>query len=146
INALCNGMSLRACARMFNTHRIAIQNLLIRVGMNCDRLMMEHMRKIDCRNLELDELWTFCGEKQGRLRGDEGLNPDLGDQYVFFGIDHDTRVIPAWAVGKRTNETALVFLYRLKEALNGCRSQVSTDACGGYEDTIEQVFGADVDY
>jgi IS1 family transposase len=146
IHALCNGMSLRACSRMFDTHRTAIQNLLVRVGTNCDRLMIEHMKKIDCRNLELDELWTFCGKKQGRLRGAEAFDPDLGDQYVFFAIDHDTKVVPAWTIGKRTNDTALAFLYRLKGALNGCRSQISTDAWSGYEDTIEQVFGADVDY
>jgi hypothetical protein len=110
VNALCNGMSLRAASRVFNTHRTAIQNLLVRVGLNCDRIMDEHMKKIDCRNLEIDELWTFCGKKQGRLRADERINPNLGDQYVFFAIDNETKVIPAWSVGKRTNETALAFL------------------------------------
>jgi IS1 family transposase len=146
INGLCNGLSLRAASRLFNAHRTAIQNLLVRVGLNCDRLMSEHMKAIDCPNLELDELWTFCGKKQGRLRGAENLNPDMGDQYVFFAIDHDSKVIPAWAVGKRTEETALSLLYRLKGSLNGTRPQVSTDAWNGYPDTIEQVFGAGVDY
>jgi len=146
INGLCNGLSLRAASRLFDTHRTAIQSLLVRVGLNCDRIMYENMKKIDCRNLEIDELWTFCGKKQGRLRADERFNLDLGDQYVFFAIDNETKVIPAWSVGKRSNETALAFLYRLKGSLNGCRSQISTDAWGGYEDTIEQVFGADVDY
>lgn len=38
------------------------------------------------------------------------------------------------------------FLYRLKGSLNGHRPQISTDEWQDYEDTIEQVFGADVDY
>ena len=38
IHALCNGMSLRATARTLNTHRTAIQDLLVRVGENCERL------------------------------------------------------------------------------------------------------------
>ena len=108
--------------------------------------MEENMRKIDCRDLEIDELWTFCGKKQARLRGEEISNPDLGDQYCFFAIDRTTKVIPAWGLGKRTNETALAFLYRLRNSLNGCRSRISTDARPGYEDTIEQVWGADVDF
>jgi IS1 family transposase len=146
INGLCNGMSLRAASRVFNTHRTAIQNLLVRVGLRCDRLMDEHLRGLDCRNLELDELWTFCGKKQGRLRVVENWNPDLGDQYVFFAIDHDTKIVPAWAVGKRTEETALALLYRLKGSLNGTRPQVSSDAWNGYPDSIETVFGAGADY
>ena len=146
INGLCNGLSLRAASRLFDTHRTAIQNLLVRVGLNCDRLMMEHMKGIDCPNIEIDELWTFCGKKQARLRGEERRDPNLGDQYVFFAIDHDSKVIPAWALGKRTNTTALALLYRLKGTLNGTRPQVSTDAWHGYDDTIEQVFGAGVDH
>ena len=63
ITALCNGMSLRAASRTFNTHRTAIQDLLVRVGANCERIMAEYMRGVDCPNLELDELWTFCGKK-----------------------------------------------------------------------------------
>lgn len=65
IHALCNGMSLRAVSRTFNTHRTAIQNLLVRVGANCERLMAEHMRNVDCRYLEADELWTFAARRNG---------------------------------------------------------------------------------
>jgi len=146
INGLCNGLSLRAASRMFDTHRTAIQNLLVRVGQSCEWIMAEHMKGIDCRNLEIDELWTFCGKKQARLRGAELYDPHLGDQYVFFAIDHETKVIPAWALGKRDGKTALAFLYRLKSSLNGTKPQISTDAWSGYEDTVERVFGADVNY
>jgi hypothetical protein len=38
ITALCNGMGLRAASRTFNTHQTAIQDLLVRVGENCERL------------------------------------------------------------------------------------------------------------
>ena len=50
IHALCNGMSLRAASRTFDTHRTAIQHLLVRVGQNCERLMAEHMRKRVCHH------------------------------------------------------------------------------------------------
>ena len=87
INGLCNGMSLRACSRVFNTHRTAIMNLLVRVGDHCDAIMDEHMHDIDSTRLELDELWTFCGKKQGKLGTlEERTNPLIGDQYLFFAI------------------------------------------------------------
>ncbi len=146
IHALCNGMSLRATARTLNTHRTAIQDLLVRVGANCERLMAEHMRKVECRYLEADEIWTFVGKKERRLKGEEKLNFELGDQYVFFAIDRETKLIPAWALGKRTTRTALDFLNRLKGTLNGQRPHISTDDWRGYEDAIERVFGMNVDY
>jgi IS1 family transposase len=146
INALCNGMSLRSTARVFNTHRTAIQDLLVRVGENCERLMTEHMRNVDAQYLEADEIWTFCGKKERRLKGDEKFNFNLGDQFLFFAIDHKTKLIPAWALGKRTSATALQFLNRLKGTLNGNRFQISTDEWIGYENALERVFGADVDY
>lgn len=146
ITALCNGMSLRAASRTFNTHRTAIQDLLVRVGENCERLMAEHMRNVECRYLEADEIWTFCGKKERRLKAEEKANVELGDQWVFFAIDRETKLIPAWALGKRTTGTALQFLGRLKGTLNGGRPQISTDEWTGYEDSIERVFGANVDF
>ena len=56
------------------------------------------------------------------------MNPDLGDQYVFIAMDRDSKIIPAYAVGKRTNGTALKFLTRLQGTLNGVRPQISNEA------------------
>lgn len=70
ITALCNGMSLRSTSRIFDTHRTAIQNLLVRVGANCEHLMAERMYGLGCRYLEADEIWTFCGKKERRLKAD----------------------------------------------------------------------------
>ncbi len=145
INGLCNGLSLRACSRVFETHRTAIMNLLVRVGDRCETLLTENMRNLSPRVLELDELWTFCSKKQGRLSYDEMNNPEMGDQYLFFGIDPETKVIPAWSLGKRTSETALDFLTKLEATLTGPRPQLFSDAWEGYESTVEEAFGA-VDY
>ena len=146
INALCNGNSLRATSRLTDTHRTAIQNLLVRVGQRCERLMLEKMRDLDCKYLELDELWTFCGKKERMLTPIEKLDLSLGDQYLFLAIDRESKLIPAWELGKRTSSTAMRFLQKLQGSLNGVRPQVSSDAWFGYADTVERAFGADVDY
>ncbi len=146
INGLCNGMSLRACSRVFGVHRTAIQRLLVRVGERCDQLLTDTMKDLDIRDLELDELWTFCGKKEGRLKPAEKLNHELGDQYLFFGIDRKSKVVPAWALGKRDQITALQLLYRLRGTLNGTRPQVSTDAWVGYRETLGAMFGDSIDW
>lgn len=146
INGLCNGMSLRSCTRVFGTHRTAIQRLLVRVGENCDRIMADTMRSLDLGHLQIDELWTFVKKKERQLKNDELGSPWLGDQYLFFAIDEDTKEIPAWALGKRTSDTAMRFLSRLQATLNGCKPHVSSDAWAGYPDCIDRVFGLDVDY
>jgi IS1 family transposase len=147
INGLCNGMSLRAVSRVFDVHRTTIMKLLVRVGDRCDEIMAEHMRDLDIKRLELDEIWTFCGKKQGRLRTlQERIDPEIGDQYLFFGIDHDTKLVPAWALGKRDQVTALELLYGLRRSLNGCRTQFSSDAWNGYEVPMGALFGDRVDW
>jgi len=88
INCLCNGNSLRATTRLTGTHWTAIMRLLVRVGEHCDQIMAEHMHGLELRNVEMDELWTFCGKKERRLTKAERRNPELGDQYVFFVIDN----------------------------------------------------------
>ena len=80
------------------------------------------------------------------LRGQEKTDPSLGDQYLFFAIDNETKLVPAWALGKRNGATAREFLRRLQGALNGNRPQFSSDAWQGYPEAIDQVFGSLVDY
>jgi len=145
VNGLCNGMSLRACSRVFDTHRTAIMSLLVRVGNRCEGILAQEMQDLCPRYLELDELWTFCGKKQGRLSAAERLDPKMGDQYLFFAIDPETKVIPAWELGKRTSETALDFLCKLKGTLAGPNPEIYSDSWDGYENTVEEAFGA-VDY
>ncbi len=146
INALCNGNSLRATNRLTGVHRTAIQRLLLRVGSNCYQIMEKHMRNIDCKYLELDEIWTFCGKKEGRLTPMEKQNLELGDQYVFYAIDRQTKLIPAWAVGKRTRDTTRRFVGQLRRWLNGNRPQISTDAWSSYPQALQEAFGTEIDY
>lgn len=75
------------------------------------------------------------------------MNPDIGDQYLFFAIDHDTKLVPAWTLGKRTAETATLFLNRLRGTLNGNRPHITSDSWPGYTDTVGFTFGTDfIDY
>ncbi len=146
INALCQGMSLRAVTRLVGVHRTTVMKLMVRVGQHCEDLMVQHMKSLDCQRLEVDEIWSFCGKKRLHLTPEERLNPNVGDQYIFYAIDPITKIIPAFLIGKRTRENAFEFMVRLKSSLNGCRPQISTDDFNSYPDAISSVFRSNVDY
>jgi transposase-like protein len=67
----------------------------------------------------------------------------IGDQWTFVAIDPDTKLIPAYRVGKRTRETAVAFMTDLSERLSN-RVQISSDSLRSYVDAVERAFGADV--
>ena len=62
-----------------------------------------------------------------------------------MAIDPDTKLVPAYRVGKRTRDNAVAFMTDLSERLTN-RVQISSDALRSYVDAVERAFGADVDY
>ena len=62
-----------------------------------------------------------------------------------MAIDPDTKLIPAYRVGKRTRDNAVAFMTDLSERLSN-RVQISSDSLRSYVDAVERAFGADVDY
>ena len=144
INALVEGNSIRSTERMTDTHRDTIMRLMVEVGDGCAKLMDEQMRDLSCKRIQVDEIWSFVQKKQRQVaEGDDKSR--VGDQWTFVALDPDTKLIPAWRVGKRDLHTATAFMTDLSERLAN-RVQLSSDALAAYVDATEQAFGADVDY
>jgi hypothetical protein len=59
ISALVEGNSIRSTERMTSTHRETIMRLLVEVVDGCERLMDQRMRGLDCRRVQVDEVWSF---------------------------------------------------------------------------------------
>ena len=91
LSALVEGNSIRSIERMFDIHRDTITRLLIRVGNNCQKIMDEQLQGFHCRQIQVDEIWTFVKKKEKRLTQEERLNSNLGDQFVFVALDADTK-------------------------------------------------------
>lgn len=144
INCLVEGSSIRSTERMTDTHRDTICRLLVEVGNGCAALADAQMRDLNCRRIQCDEIWSFVGKKQMHLTRDDDRQR-LGDQWTFVAIDADTKLVPAYRVGKRTREHAVAFMADLSERLSN-RVQISSDSLSSYVDAVERAFGADVDY
>ena len=59
IAALAEGSSIRSVERMTGIHRDTIMRLGVKIGQGCAKLLDEKMRGLDCKRLELDEIWGF---------------------------------------------------------------------------------------
>jgi IS1 family transposase len=129
---------------MTGTHRDTICRLLVEVGDGCARLMDEQMREVPCRRIEVDEIWAYVGKKQRHLTQDDDPRR-VGDQYTFVALDPETKIIPAYRVGKRDLPTATAFITDLSDRLAN-RIQLSSDALAAYVEATERAFGADIDY
>jgi IS1 family transposase len=144
VSALVEGASIRAAERMTGAHRDTIMRLAVRVGTACERMLDENLRGLRCRHLQLDEIWTFVGKKQRHLEyGDDYSR--LGDFYTFVALDTDTKLVPAFRVGKRDAANTQAFVADVASRVEG-RIQLSTDMMDAYVDAVERGFGMNVDY
>lgn len=144
INCLVEGNSIRSTERMTDTHRDTICRLLVEVGNSCAKLADEQMRDLRCQRIQVDEIWSFVRMKQAHIPS--GLeHTRIGDQWTFVALDADTKLVPAYRVGKRTRENAVAFMGDLSERLVN-RVQISSDSLRSYVDAVERAFGAGVDY
>jgi len=144
IRALAEGASIRSVERMTGVHRDTIMRLGLRVGATCEQVMDETMRNLDCEQLEVDEVWSFIGKKQRHVMPTDDPG-DVGDSWVWVALDPDSKVIPAYVVGKRDLPTAVAFISDLASRMAN-RVQISSDGLRAYVDAIEQAWGSDVDY
>jgi IS1 family transposase len=121
-----------------------VMRLGIRVGEGCKVIMDEKLRNLNSRLIQVDEVWGFVGMKQ-KTAVRKNAAPGIGDVWTWIAIDADTKLVPAFAVGDRTQYMANCFIEDLAARLSH-RVQLSSDALRCYEGAVERVFGANVDY
>jgi len=145
LHALVEGNSVRSTSRMTGAHVATILNLLVKTGKECDGIHDRMMRHLDCSQIQVDEIWSFVGCKQRHLP--PGEKSERGDAYTFVALDRDTKLVPAYWVGKRDGWNAQTFMLDLAERLApDMRPQISSDAFDSYPWAIESAFGSAVDY
>jgi len=143
LNALVEGCSVRSIDRMTDVSIPTILSLLLRVGAGCERLHDRMFRDVPCRRVECDEIWGYVHKKQKRLIPADP--PEWGDTWVFVGLDADTKLIPAYRVGKRDAATTNAFVADLAARMRN-KIQIDTDGLSLYVDAVELAWGGTTDY
>jgi IS1 family transposase len=144
LGMMVEGMSIRAITRLTGVSKNTVAKLLIDAGLACSDYQDKTLRELPCKNLQLDEIWSFVGAKEKNVPKDQrGLG--LGDVWTWTAIDADTKLIPSWFVGRRDSEHALAFLTDLQARL-GNRVQLTSDGYRAYLNAVKATFGDEVDY
>lgn len=145
VSMLAEGNSIRSIERMTGVHRDTIMRLGVRIGEGCQRIMDEKLRNLNCSRIEVDEVWGFIGMKQKTAHRLNLTGEGIGDIWTWIAIDPDSKLVPTFAVGDRTQYMANCFIEDLAARLSH-RVQVSSDALKAYQGAIERAFGSEVDY
>lgn len=145
IAALVEGCSIRSTSRMTGASKNTVIKLLEDVGAACAKYQDEKLRNLDCRLLQLDEIWSFCYAKQKNVSPKHEGILGYGDVWTWTAIESVTKLVPCWHVGYRDAQAAEQFINDLASRLRH-RVQLTTDGHRPYLEAIEGAFGCEVDY
>src|SRR5579863_3621790 len=108
LKLLLEGNSVSSVERLTEVHHGTILKLLVLAGEKCERIMAEKIRNVQVRDIEADEVWSFIGKKEKRVRPEDDQN--LGDCYTFVAIERHSKLVLNIAMGKRDQTTTDVFV------------------------------------
>lgn len=145
IEALVEGNSLRATARMCHADVHTVMSLLVDVGRACGEYQDRVLRNLTSKRIQCDEIWSFCYAKEKNVPADKQGQFGYGDVWTWVAIDPDTKIVPSFMVGDRGARTAKAFMDDLASRL-ASRVQLTTDGHRVYLNAVEGAFGSNVDY
>jgi transposase-like protein/IS1 family transposase len=143
LKLLVEGVSVRSIERITQVHRDTILRLLLLAGERCQKLMDSKMQNLKLRYLQIDEVWTYVQKKARRVKDDEP--EEWGDAWIFVCLDEETKLVPAFLIGKRTASNTQTFLWDLYHRL-AQKTQVTTDGFHHYWKAVPECFGTDASF
>lgn len=130
---------------MTDTAKGTVMRLLASVGAACEKYQDEHLRNLSCKNIQCDEIWSFCYAKQKNVPENKKGLLGYGDVWTWTAIDAETKLVPSWLIGLRDADYAYGFMNDLKSRLAN-RVQLTTDGHKVYLNAVENAFGGEIDY
>jgi len=145
LNLLTEGTSIRAITRVTGVSKTTVAKLVVDAGATCAWYQDRVFRNLECKRVQVDEIWGFVGAKQKNADPDKIASGEAGDVWPWFAANADTKLVPCWLVGGRDAEYAMEFMDDLRERLAN-RVQLTSDGHAAYLQAVEGAFGGDVDY
>ena len=145
LHLLCEGMSIRAIARLTGASKNTVAKLLVDAGKACDAYHCANVRDVNAAHVQVDEIWSFTYAKQKNVATAEPTPEGAGDTWTWTAIDAVSKMVLSYLVGGRDAEYALWFMDDLASRL-ATRVQLTSDGHRTYLEAVEGAFGADVDY
>jgi IS1 family transposase len=143
VSCLVEGNSIRATVRMTGVAKNTVAKLLVDLGTACAEYQDGAIQDLTCERIQCDEIWSFCYAKAKNVPEDHQDEYGYGDVWTWVAIDADTKLVPSYLVGERSDEDARVFLNDLASRLT-TTPQITTDGLGSYGRFVPQFFGPEV--
>lgn len=145
IASLVEGNSIRATVRITGVAKDTVLKLLVSIGRACEGYQRRVFRNLPCRQIQCDEIWSFCYAKQKNVPADKQGQFGYGDVWTWTALCPDTKLVPSWMIGGRDAPTAFAFMHDLAGRLRH-RIQLTTDGHRVYLEAVESAFGSEIDY
>lgn len=139
LRCLVEGNSINSTARICHKSKLTVLRLLAYVGSLCTDLHDELVRNLECKRVQVDEIWSFVGCKEKNKKA--GKIGD-GDAWTWCGIDADSKLIVSYRVGLRELSYATDFIADIADRIKG-RIQLTSDGLKMYVTAVLDAFGTD---
>ena len=136
---------MRSISRITGVSINTVTKLLEDAGRACAAFHDLTVRDVGSKNVQCDEIWSFCYAKEKNVPAAKAAPDGAGDVWTWTAIDRDSKMILAYEVGDRSAATARDFMFNLADRLAN-RVQLTTDGHGAYLKAVGDAFAADIDY
>src|SRR3954471_3345330 len=143
LHLLCEGQSIRAVTRLTGRSKNTVSKLLVEAGHACAAYQDKALRKLPCKRVQMDEIWSFVYAKASNVKKAKAAPETAGDVWTWTAICADTKLIVSWLLADRTLDSALAFVHDLRDRLAN-RVQPTSDGHGPYLSAVDAAFGEDV--
>ena len=142
LQLIVEGNSLRVAHRITGLARNTILRLVELAGERCEALLNTKLRNVPVTDVQCDEIWTFVGKKRVNRRGNEENFREIGDAWIFVGIERHTKLVLAFELGSRGVKSATRFMHKIARATDPSQKfQLTTDGLPAYPLAVGNVLG-----
>src|ERR687883_394841 len=91
LHLLCEGNSIRAVTRLTGVSKTTVSKLVVDAGSACAWYQDRVFRNLDCKRVQVDEIWGFVGAKQKNVATAKRQDMAYGDVWLWIATDADTK-------------------------------------------------------
>lgn len=145
VRCLVDGVSIRGTTRITGVAKDTIQKLTRDLGEAVLQFQDKHLKNLNCRRVQCDEIWGFCYAKDKNLPDWMKDHAGVGSIWTWTAMDAESKLIFSWRLGSRDATTGNEFMDDVQSRLAN-RVQLTTDGHAVYLKAIEGAFGGAIDY
>ena len=146
LHMLVEGSSMRSISRVVGVSINTVTKLMVDAGTACEDFHEKNVTSISARQVECDEIWSFCYAIEKRVPHLKQPPDVAGSVWTWTALECDSRLIVSWMVSaERSADAAHEFITNVRSRLAN-RVQLTTDGLSHYLTAVDNAYGADIDY